>query len=122
MKPSLRGATHFAPAYPAARVITRLARVALVLALILAAALPSSAGDRRHGQRAVGKAFMWGEMPATMGGQPHELSGFSGLVAIAGGAGHGLALKPTAASGLGARTLLASWATAPPRTAARPCS
>ena len=35
MKPSLRGATHFAPASPAARVVARLARVALVLALIL---------------------------------------------------------------------------------------
>ena len=50
MKPSLRTATHFAPAYPAARVVTRLAHVTLVIALIFAATLPSSAGDPRAPQ------------------------------------------------------------------------
>lgn len=60
MKASLRSATHFAPAHPAACVITRLARATLVLALIFAATLPSSAGDRRRSQRAVGSVFGWG--------------------------------------------------------------
>jgi hypothetical protein len=89
MKPSLRGATHFAPTYPAACVITRLARVTLVLALIFAATLPSSAGDRRRGQRAVGSVFGWGwEFPDS----PTQLSGLSGAVAIADGR-HSLILK-----------------------------
>ena len=85
MKPSLRGATHFAPAYPAARVVARLARVALVLALILAATVPSSAGDRRRGQRAVGRCLAGGGMLATLGAQPHGSAGPEGVVADAGG-------------------------------------
>ena len=78
MKPPLRGATHFAPAYPAACVITRLARVTLVLALIFAATMPSSAGDRRPVPRAVGTVDGWGnDFPNS----PTELSGLSGAVA-----------------------------------------
>ena len=89
MKPSLRGATHFAPAYPAACVITQLARVTLVLALIFAATLPSSAGDRRRTQRAVGSVYGWGnDFPNS----PTQLSGLSGAVAVAHGR-HSLILK-----------------------------
>jgi len=90
MKPSLRGATHFAPAYPAAYVLTRLARVTLVLALIFAATLPSSAGDRRRPQRAVGSVFGWGNDFSY--GSPTQLSGLSGVVAVADGS-HSLILK-----------------------------
>ncbi len=89
MKPPLRGATHFAPAYPAACVITRLARVTLVLALIFAATMPSSAGDRRPVPRAVGTVVGWGnDFPNS----PTELSGLSGAVAVAHGR-HSLILK-----------------------------
>jgi alpha-tubulin suppressor-like RCC1 family protein/uncharacterized protein (DUF2345 family) len=89
MKPSLRGATHFATAYPAARIATRLARMALVLALIFAAALPSSAGDPRRPRPAVGTVFGWGnDFPNS----PTELSGLSGVVAVADGR-HSLFLK-----------------------------
>ena len=90
MKASLRSATHFAPAYPAACIITRLARVTLVLALILAATPPSSAGDRRRPQRAVGSVFGWGDYFSY--GSPTQLSGLSGVVAVADGR-HSLILK-----------------------------
>ena len=89
MKPSLCGATHFAPAYPAACVITRLARATLVLALIFAATLPSSAGDRRLSQRAVGSVFGWGWL---FPDSPTQVSSLSGAVAVADGR-HSLILK-----------------------------
>ena len=90
MKPSPRSVIHFAPARPAARTITRLARVTLVLALIFAATLPSSAGDRRRGQRVVGNVYGWGNY---LPDAPDRLSGVSGAVAVASG-GHSLILKP----------------------------
>ena len=89
MKPSPRSVTHFAPAYPAAYVITRLARVTLVLALIFAATLPSSAGDRPRAQRAVGSVFGWGNF---LPDAPSQLSGSSGAVATA-NSSHYLILK-----------------------------
>ena len=90
MKPSLRGATHFAPASPAARVVARLARVTLVLALILAAALPSSAGDPRRGPRAVGTVFGWG---SGFGSIAAQVGSLSGVVSVSAGYTHLLVLK-----------------------------
>jgi alpha-tubulin suppressor-like RCC1 family protein len=93
MKPSLRGATRFAPAYPVARVITRLARMALVLALIFAATVPSSAGDPRT-PRVIGQVFGWGSLIYDEPNVPAAVSGLGATVAIAGGDYHRLTLSP----------------------------